>query len=48
MPRFLWRYVAAYLRNRRRLRRHRDAYLAIPFEEQARAEAARWAEGRGL
>ncbi len=46
MPRFLWRYVTAYLRNRRRLRRHRDAYLAIPFEEEARAQAARWAEAR--
>ncbi|MGI8684504.1 MAG: eCIS core domain-containing protein [Acidimicrobiales bacterium] len=46
MPRFLWRYVVAYLRNRRRLGRHRDAYLAIPFEEEARAAAARWAEHR--
>lgn len=46
MPRFLWRYVTAYLGNRRRLRRHRDAYLAIPFEEEARAQAARWAEAR--
>lgn len=43
MPRFLWRYIAAYLRNRRRLGRHHDAYLAIPFEEEARAQAARWA-----
>lgn len=41
--RFLWRYVAAYLRNRRRLGCHHDAYLAIPFEEEARAQAARWA-----
>ena len=44
--RFLWRYVAAYLRNRRRLGRHRDAYLASPFEEEAREEAARWAASR--
>jgi hypothetical protein len=44
MPRFLWRYVTAYLRNRRRLGGHREAYLAIPFEEDARAQAARWAE----
>jgi len=46
MPRFLWCYVTAYLRNRRRLRRHRVAYLAIPFEVEARAAAARWAETR--
>ncbi len=45
MARFLWRYVSAYLRNRRTLR-HRDAYLAIPFEGEARAQAARWAEAR--
>lgn len=47
LPRFLWRYVAAYLRNLRRLRRHRDAYLAIPVEEEAREAAARWARSRG-
>jgi hypothetical protein len=44
VPRFLWRYVRSYLRNRRRLRGHREAYLAIPFEEEARVQAARWAE----
>ena len=44
--RFLWRYVAAYLRNRHRLHDHRTAYLAIPYEEEARAAAARWAESR--
>lgn len=43
---FLWRYVAAYVRNRRHLRRHRESYLAIPFEEEARASAARWAASR--
>ena len=40
--RFGLRYLGAYARNLARLRKHRAAYLAIPFEEQARAEAARW------
>jgi len=44
--RFLWRYVAAYLRNLRRFRRHREAYLAIPVEQAARDAAARWATAR--
>ena len=44
--RFLWRYVVAYLRNLRRLRRHRHAYLAIPVEQEAREAAARWAAAR--
>jgi hypothetical protein len=39
---FLVRYLAAYLRNLARLRRHRAAYLAIPAEVEARAEADRW------
>lgn len=47
MPRFLWRYAAAYLRNLRRLRSHREAYLAIPVEEEAREAASRWATSRG-
>ena len=46
VARFLWRYATAYLRNRRRLGGHRDAYLAIPFEEEARAAAAGWAAAR--
>ena len=33
--RFLWRYVAAYLRNRRRGMRHDEAYRAISFEAEA-------------
>ncbi|MGH9152151.1 MAG: eCIS core domain-containing protein, partial [Acidimicrobiales bacterium] len=33
--RFLRRYLWAYAANLRRLRRHRDAYLAIPLEEEA-------------
>jgi hypothetical protein len=39
---FLRRYVAAYVRNLVRLRRHHDAYLAIPLESQAREEARQW------
>lgn len=41
------RYVAAYLKNLHRLRRHRPSYLAIPYEEEAREAAARWAASRG-
>lgn len=37
--RFVWRYLAAYLRGRRRGLDHRAAYLAIPFEAEARALA---------
>lgn len=33
---FLWRYLGAYLRGRRRGLGHRAAYLAIPLEEEAR------------
>ena len=42
MFRFLARYLAGYVRAVVKLRRHRAAYLAIPFEEQAYAEAAEW------
>jgi hypothetical protein len=35
--RFLWRYLGAYLRARLRGLRHRDAYAAIPLEQEARA-----------
>lgn len=44
--RFLWRYLRGYASNLRRLRRHHDAYLAIPLEVEARAEAGRWAARR--
>ncbi len=40
---FLARYLTDYLRNLLRLRSHRQAYLAIPAEVEARAEAKRWA-----
>ena len=42
MFRFLRRYLAGYVRALAKHRRHRAAYLAIPFEEQAYAEAAEW------
>jgi Domain of unknown function (DUF4157) len=41
--RFLARYLWDYARNLVRLRNHREAYLAIPTEVEARAEAKRWA-----
>jgi hypothetical protein len=40
--RFLIRYLADYARNLLRLRSHRQAYLAIPAEVDARAAAADW------
>jgi hypothetical protein len=40
--RFLVRYLADYARNLVRLRDHRQAYLAIPAEVEARQEAGRW------
>jgi hypothetical protein len=48
VPRFLWRYLASYGRNLRRLRRHHLAYLAIPLEEDARAATAEWASRLGV
>ena len=39
---FLRRYLWAYARNLVALRDHMAAYRAIPFEAEARAEAARW------
>ena len=41
--RFLRRYLSEYVANLVRLRSHRQAYLAISLEADARAEAARWA-----
>ncbi|MFT5202618.1 MAG: hypothetical protein ACI9C1_002011 [Candidatus Aldehydirespiratoraceae bacterium] len=40
--RFLFHYLRDYGRCLRELRKHRAAYLAIPAEERARAEAAVW------
>lgn len=41
--RFLLRYLRDYVRGLVRLRDHRQAYLAIPTEVEARAEAREWA-----
>jgi len=41
VPRFLWRYLTSYLGGRRRGLSHQDAYLAIPFEVEARQVAGR-------
>ena len=43
--RFLTRYLADYTRNLTRLRNHRQAYLAVPAEVDARASAADWLRG---
>lgn len=43
---FLARYVWGYLGGLARYRRHRLAYLAIPFEREARRRTARWARDR--
>lgn len=40
--RFLARYLMGYARALVKLRRHRAAYCAIPFEVQAYAEADEW------
>ena len=44
--RFLRRYLREYFVSLWRLRSHGQAYLAISLEAEARAAAARWAEGR--
>ncbi len=44
---FLRTYLASYFRGLARLRSHRAAYLAIPAEQQARHEAAAWADNFG-
>ncbi|MEZ5168220.1 MAG: DUF4157 domain-containing protein [Acidimicrobiales bacterium] len=43
---FLVPYLRNYLSALRRLRNHRAAYLAIPDEVEARAEAAAWRRRR--
>jgi hypothetical protein len=40
-PRFLWRYLGAYLRGRGRGLGHEQAYRAIPLEVEARQLAGR-------
>ena len=41
VPRFLWRYLSAYLRGRLGGLSHDDAYRAIPLEAEAREIAGR-------
>jgi hypothetical protein len=43
---FLARYLRDYMRGLVRLRSHRQAYLAIPAEVDARAEARAWKRRR--
>ncbi len=43
---FLIVYLGSYFSNLFRLRNHREAYLAIPLEIEARREAAEWAKER--
>jgi len=45
--RFLTQYFGAYLRNIVAHKNHRQAYLDIPLEIEARKEAALWAEKNG-
>ena len=40
--RFLGSYIGSYLKNLAQLRNHREAYLAIPLEVEARREAQEW------
>lgn len=47
MARFLLTYLRDYLQGLMRLRNHRQAYLAIPAEVEARAEARAWKQRRG-
>ncbi len=41
-PRFFAAYFGAYFRNLRRTKSHRQAYLDIPLEQEARAVANQW------
>lgn len=43
---FLLRYLRDYVQGLRRLKNHRQAYLAIPAEVEARAEARAWRRRR--
>jgi hypothetical protein len=44
--RFLVRYVRDYLSALRRLRNHHQAYLAVPFEAEARNITVEWTRGQ--
>ncbi len=47
MPRFFVSYFGSYLKNLLRTRNHRQAYLDIPLEIEARREAGQWSKSRG-
>ncbi len=47
LVRFGIEYFGAYLKNLARSRNHRQAYLDIPLEIEARKEASHWAKVRG-
>ncbi len=46
MARFFTEYFGSYLKNIVRTRNHRQAYLDIPLEIEARKEAGNWAKGK--
>lgn len=46
MARFLSAYFGSYAKNLLRTRNHRQAYLDIPLEIEARSEAENWARAR--
>ena len=45
--RFMVQYFGSYFKNLVQTRNHRQAYLDIPLEIEARTEAARWSKRRG-
>lgn len=47
MPRFFAAYFGSYFKNLLRTRNHRQAYLDIPLEIEARREAGEWSKSRG-
>lgn len=46
MPRFLAAYFGSYFKNLLKSKNHRQAYLDIPLEIEARKEAGSWAKAR--
>jgi hypothetical protein len=44
--RFFSAYLGAYIKNLRATKNHRQAYLDIPLEQEARREAEQWAAAR--
>ncbi len=48
MPRFFASYFGSYFKNLARTRNHRQAYLDIPLEIEARRLAGTWAKSRAV